>query len=314
MVQNILVGLVAGIAAALLFVAPFGGTPLALPLFALTGLPIGIAGFGWGNLAALAALSAGIVTAFALTSLNGATVFALLFALPVAWATIVATQPTTTPDGRGWRPLGRVLAHTAVALGLGVVVIGLVVGFDPAQLTTEITNALVEWAAAGNVEGVTPPTAADIAPLVSINVLLMPATVTVMGLIMVVVDLYLAAKSVGVSERFKRPAESLWTIALPAAIPAGFIGAAAVAFAPGTVGNAGLALAGALGTAVALQGLAVLHAVTRGVSWRAPALTVVYVLAVLSGLPIVLFVLIGLAESAFHIRARRLTPRGPATF
>ena len=48
MTQSIFVGIGAGLAAALLFLAPVSGTALAFPLFALTGLPIAIAGLGWG--------------------------------------------------------------------------------------------------------------------------------------------------------------------------------------------------------------------------------------------------------------------------
>ena len=46
-VRIILVGIGAGLAAALLFLSPIGGTLLAFPLFVLSGFPIAIAGFGW---------------------------------------------------------------------------------------------------------------------------------------------------------------------------------------------------------------------------------------------------------------------------
>ena len=59
MMQIVLIGIGAGLAAALLFVSPLSGTLLALPLFALSGLPIAIAGLGWGSLsAAIAAVGA----------------------------------------------------------------------------------------------------------------------------------------------------------------------------------------------------------------------------------------------------------------
>jgi hypothetical protein len=312
MVQILLVGLVAGVAAALLFVAPFGGTPLAVPLFALTGLPIAIAGFGWGNRAAVTALAAGAALTYALASWNGATVFVFLFAIPVAWATIVAVQPTTTADGRGWRPLGLVLAHTACALAIDVLALGVLVGFNPPALTDEITQALIEWAASANPDTTAAPTAADVAPLVRLYVALLPATVAIMGMAMVVLDLYLGAKSVGFSERMKRTLQPLWTLSLPVSIPAAFVVATGLAFAPGSVGYAAEAVAGALGAAVTLQGLAVIHALSRGISWRAPMLAALYALIFLSGLPVLLCALLGLAESAFHLRARRVKPRTPS--
>src|SRR6266699_1022123 len=113
MVQTLLVGLVAGVAAALLFVAPFGGT--------------------------LVAAVAGAAGVFALAQSTGALTFALFFAIPIGWATAVATQTRPAPTGKAWQPAGIVLANAAVAVALGVIAMGLVVGFDPPALTREIT-------------------------------------------------------------------------------------------------------------------------------------------------------------------------------
>jgi hypothetical protein len=311
MLQNVLVGLVGGFAAALLFVAPFGGTPLAIPLFALTGLPIAIAGLGWGGVAALAATASGTALAYALAGAGGGLMLALLFAVPTAWATVVATQPTTTGEGRGWRPLGLVLAHVAAVLAAGIIAVGMVAGFNPETLSEEITKALVEWAAGANPGTSAPPTAADVAPLVRLNVALLPATAGILAMGMVSLGLYLGWRSVGLSDRWKRPASPLWSVALPPAVPATLLVTAPLAFLPGAIGYAAGAVAGVFGTAVALEGLAVVHALSRGISWRVPMLVALYALVFLSGLPIVLLALLGLAESAFHIRARRLNPRGP---
>jgi hypothetical protein len=133
------------------------------------------------------------------------------------------------------------------------------------------------------------------------------------GLVMVVADLYLGAMSVRFSDRLKRPEESLAGIALPGAVPVVLAGATALALAPGPIGNAAEAVAGSLGGAVAIVGLAVMHTLTRGMSGRAAILVIAYALILLSGLPIVLFALLGIAESVFHLRARRLRPRGPTS-
>ena len=311
MVQGLLVGLVAGVAAALLFVSPFGGTPLAIPLFALTGLPIAIAGLGWGNLATLVAAVAGAAGAFAMAQWVGALAFVLLFAVPVGWATAMATQPRPLPTGKGWWPAGFVLANAAAAVAVGVILIGVVVGFDPPALTQEITQAMAEWAATVNPGPGDPPTAADLEPLVRLNVTLLPATIGIIGVGMVALDLYLAEKSVRFSDLLRRPEEAMSTIAVPALVPAALVVAVVLAFVPGTVGHAAEAVAGALGAAVALVGLAVLHALTRGMAGRIAVLAVSYALILLSGLPLVLFALLGIAENMFHLRARRLRPRGP---
>jgi hypothetical protein len=314
MVQGILVGLVAGLAAALLFVALFGGTPLGIPLFILTGVPIAIAGFGWGIVAALVAAAVGIAVATFLTDFTGAAIFAVIFAIPVTWTTAAVILPRLASRGGGWRPLGQVLTHAAVAMGLAVIGLGLIVGYDPATLTGEITSALADLAASADTGAGAgaAPTAADLQPFVALNVMLMPASVAIVGLAVIVLDLYLAAKSVRLSGGLKRPEENLSAATLPIAVPAAFVGATALAFAPGSFGHAAEAIAGALGGALAMNGLAVIHALTRGVSGRVAILSTVYALLVpLSGLMIAILTVIGLIESVFHIRSRRLTPRGP---
>jgi Na+/proline symporter len=128
----------------------------------------------------------------------------------------------------------------------------------------------------------------------------------------VVLDLYLGAISVRFSDRLKRPQEPMWSAALPIAVPALLVVATVLAFAPGSVGYAAETIAGALGCAVGFIGLAVIHAVTRGLNGRGAILAAVYAaLVVLSGIPVILLAMIGIAESIFHLRARRLKPRGP---
>jgi hypothetical protein len=311
-VQGILIGLVAGLAAALLFVALFGGTPLAVPLFILTGVPIAIAGLGWGIVPSLAAAAAGAAIVFARTDITGAGVFAALFAVPVTWTTAAVVLPRPEAWGGGWRPLGDVLTHAAAAMALAVVAVGLIIGYDPPALTTDITAALVDLAASANTGAGPLPTTADLQPLVAINVLLMPASVAIIGLAVVVLDVYLAARSVRLSGGLKRPEENLSSVAVPVGVPAGFVVATGLAFVPGTFGHVAEAVAGALGGAIAMIGLAVIHAVTRGISGRIAILSTIYALLVpLSGVVVLVLALIGLAESVFNIRARRPRPRGP---
>src|SRR5450432_1330950 len=111
--QGPLVGLVSGLAAALLFVALFGVTPLAIPLFVLTGVPLAIAGLGWGIAGALVAAVAGAVVTGVLEDWTFAAAFALLFAVPILWATVAAIEPRPAWRGGGWRSLGEILTHCA---------------------------------------------------------------------------------------------------------------------------------------------------------------------------------------------------------
>jgi hypothetical protein len=55
-----------------------------------------------------------------------------------------------------------------------------------------------------------------------------------------------------------------------------------------------------------LLGLAVLHALTIGIGGRAALLTINYIVLILLGFTAILVIALGLAETLFHLRARRL--------
>ncbi len=307
--QTVLVGIAAGFAAALMFVAPIGGTVLAFPLFLLTGLPIGLAGLGWGVAASGVAVFAGTIVILAALSVIGAASFLLLFAGPVFWITRLAlmSRPVDSdkPDGdREWYPLGRMLLHLAGAVAIGVVLVGVLIGFDPQSLTGEVAAALAKWFASAET-GAAPPTAADLEPFVRFNIAVMPFTVAAVLVFVQVFDLWLATMVARASGRLTRPRDRLWSVALPNQALAALGAAVVLAFLPGATGEIARVAAGALAGAAALTGLAVLHAVTFGMNGRAALLVVVYALLVLSGLPLLLFVILAIAEAFLSLRARR---------
>jgi len=309
MTQILLIGIAAGAAAALLFLAPAGGTVLAFPLFALTGLPIAIAGLGWTVIAAIVAAAVGTATIVALTDWIGGVVFVFLFAAPMVWLTRLAglsrpIDPSEPDGGREWYPLGRLLLHAAIAVAIGIVVVGVLVGYDPAQTVEEITAMFVDWLAQGNSAN-SPPTAADIEPFVRLNVALLPSTLAILALAMVIFDLWLAALVARMSGRLHRPQERLWMASLPNSALFGLAAALIVSLIPGALGQVGAAFAGALGGAVALVGLAVMHALTIGMARRAALLSIVYVLLFLLGFPLIVFAIVGIGETFWRLRERR---------
>jgi hypothetical protein len=138
-----------------------------------------------------------------------------------------------------------VLTNAAAAVAVGIIATGIVIGFDPAVLVGEVTAAMVDLAASVNPGPGAAPTAADLEPIVRFNVAILPASAAIMGLAVVVLDLYLGALSVRFSDRLKRPDERMWSVALPAAVPALLGVATVLAFAPGNVGYVAEAIAGA---------------------------------------------------------------------
>jgi hypothetical protein len=133
----------------------------------------------------------------------------------------------------------------------------------------------------------------------------MPATVALLLTCMLVLDLWLAAKIAHLSGHLKQPGPSVTTTRLPGVVPLAILVAGLLAFVPGAPGLVAAPFAGALGGAVALTGLAVLHVITVGMPGRPFVLGAAYVLLFVSGLPIILFVLLGLADSLLNLRDRR---------
>ena len=102
---------------------------------------------------------------------------------------------------------------------------------------------------------------------------------------------------------------------LPAFTP-GLLAAAIVgSFLPDLPGMLAGVLAASLFMAYAIMGFAVLHAITRGMGGRAlRARRAYFAVVILVGWPILAMSLLGLAETAFNIRARFATPAaGPPT-
>jgi hypothetical protein len=315
MLQIALIGIGAGLASALLFVSPFGGTLLAIPLFILSALPIAIAGIAWGSLtAAVAATTAAVTIGAAIAAPAGAIQLAL-FGAPMAWCCRLAWLSRTDEETGAveWFPMGKILLHGAAATAIGLIVVGIIIGYDPEAMTTEITAALSVWLAQAPDGGV-PPTAAELEPFVRFNVVAMPFTTGALLVIIFVLNLWLAARIAEASGRLRRPRERLWTAVLPTEAVPIFLVAAVAALVPSAVGYAAGAVAGAFGGALALIGLAVLHATTLENTVRVLILTAVYVVLVFfGGLPIILLTFLGIAEVFFQIRARRFRGAPPST-
>jgi hypothetical protein len=306
MVQFVFVGVGAGLASALLFLSPLGGTSFALPLFFLSGLPVAIAGLGWGVIAAaIAALTATMIIGLGIAPPAGG-IYLAVFGAPLTWLTRVALLSRDPGNGAAteWFPPGRILLHAAVAAAAGTFIAGAIVGFDPVALTADMTAMLTSWMSSSQELG-PPPTAAELAPFVKANVALMPFTVPAVTLVVTAFTLWLAARVVSASGRLPRPRQPAWTTALPVAAPLLLAAALVLLFLPGAIGYLASALAGAIAAAAALAGLAVLHAVTLGMNLRVLLLVAAYAATLFLGLPIFLFALVGLADTFFNFRARR---------
>ena len=125
---------------------------------------------------------------------------------------------------------------------------------------------------------------------------------------MLCANLYAGARAVQLSQRLKRPWSNLpEALVLPPLLGIGLIVCVALAFAlPGSAGHAAWIGVGSLGCAYVMQGLAVIHCVSRGLPTRSPLLVALYLVSiVIVPLSLPALALVGLVESLLSLRARR---------
>lgn len=317
MVQFVLIGFGAGVAAALLFASIATGSILAPFLFYLVPLPILIAGIGWSHWAAIVA---GVVAAAGLGTILGAHFFAAFLVgigVPAWWLGFLSLLARPASNGQSgglvWYPVGRLILWTAV-IGAGVVIIAIPsIATDKETLHAVLRRAFEQAlglqvpAPAGNEL----PKRPDVERLIEVMVSVLPAAAAVLVTLVYVANLWLAGRIVKISGRLRRPWPDLAALTLPR-LTAG-LAAAAVAgsFLADLVGILCGILAASLLTAYALLGFAVLHTITRGMNHRALVLGGTYGAVMMLGWPVLAMSLLGLAEAAFNFRARMTAGRGP---
>jgi hypothetical protein len=318
MVQILFVAVGAGAAAALLFASIVSGSLLAFLLFYLAPLPILIAALGWSHLAGLVAA----ISAAAALGLVFGPMFSLAFmigiGLPAWWLGYLALLARPGDQGLEWYPVGRLVVWTAL-LGTLIAAIGVLnIGTDADSFHAALKNGFESIL---RLQTRTPadaplqiPGVKDVNAFLDLLVLTMPPAFAVLATLTSVVNLWLAGKIVKVSGRLKRPWPNIPDMRFPAF--AGILLAAAIilSFFSGLLGIVGGILAACLLMAYAVLGFAVLHAITRDVAGRALMLAGVYAAILLvTGWPILLMTLLGLADTALDIRGRMARKRGPPT-
>lgn len=318
MVQILLVAIGAGAAAALLFASVATGSLIATLLFYLSSLPILIAAMGWSHLAGLlgallAATGLGLTLGFYFF-------LAFLFGvgLPAWWLGYLAllgrsVATNGSADSMEWYPIGRLVFWAAIIGALVIAVAVLNFGTDKETFQTEIRSAFERALRAQGQPQI--PGRADTGRVIDILVVALPPAAAVLLTILNSVNLWLAARVVKVSGRLRRPWPDLSMVTLPNFTPGLLAAAIAGSFLPDLPGLLAGVLAASLFMAYAIMGFAVLHAITRAMSGRTFALIGVYFAVVVFGWPILGMSMLGLAESAFNIRARFASPAAgpPAT-
>jgi len=317
MVQVFLIGIAAGAATALLAISPASGSPFALLLYSLVPLPILIATIGWSY---LAGLIAAFTAATALVLVVGAFFFFPFLvgtALPAWWLGYLAMlgRPGTHGGDLEWYPPGRLVVWAAVLATAVVTLAILNAGADPDNFRAGARRFLerIMRAYLRTPEG-TPlqiPEVPDANQFLDLMAVMVPAMGGLALTTINLINLWLAGWIVKVSGRLQRPWPDLAAMRFPPIVAAVFAAAFAAHFAPGLVSVIAGVFAAAMLLAYAILGLAIVHKVTAGVNHRVLILSGVYAVVVAFRWPILVMVLLGLADAVIDIRERFAAKAGP---
>ena len=138
-----------------------------------------------------------------------------------------------------------------------------------------------------------------------------PAAATIVAMMTLTLNLWLAAKITATSGRLHRPWPDLKSAALPPLTLAALCVAIAFCFSGGLLAILAQIVTAALMMAYALTGFAVLHTLTLALKNRALWLGCTYVIVVVFGWPVLAMVVLGIADAVFGFRQRYLRGRPP---
>ncbi|WP_182085686.1 hypothetical protein [Aureimonas sp. ME7] len=296
------IGIVAGMAAALLFAGLVTQSPGAVVLALAAPIPILIASLGWGSRAGFiaAATSAIAIAAFMGTVLAGLTML-LGSALPAALIGHMAglARPAEGRiDGGGavaldWYPLPRLLLAIVLLAAASCVALGTIIGYDPAALDAAVAAAVAAQADSSIADP------QQVGEFVRLVVAAIPFVQPAFQVLTLVACLYVSVAVVRLSGRLPRPKDDIPAHAgLPKLALPLFAVALALAFLPGLVGTLGAVVTGAFAMAFTLVGLAFIHRRTRGRAARGLLLFTTYAAILLLSFPLFAFLVLGVFDTA----------------
>jgi hypothetical protein len=316
--NGLLIGIGAGLVSGLILASASGGSVAALfILFFLSPLPIAITGLGWGWYSALAAsiAGAGVLGVAIAPKTAFFHLFAIGLPLTVLCYLTLLNRATTSaqPPAYGsppqvqleWYPIGRVVAAASLMAGALAAAALLSVATDSAGLEAEIRK-LVERLASAPVtmpEGAKPLGPAEIETFSKLMTANFGAATATTWLVLASLNIWLGGHIARVSGLLQRPWPDLSTIRAPKELSLAFILAVILSFIPDYPGLIASSFAGAIMMAYVFVGLAFVHNVTRGNSYRGLILSVSYAaLIFLQPLSAFAFAMLALSEPLLPFR------------
>jgi hypothetical protein len=295
--------------------ATTGPVLIRMVLFLLTPLALFLAGLGLGPLAAAAGGLAGTMLVLVAGSLAGALVFAAAQAIPVAILTYLASLNRQTSNGVvEWYPAGRLIIVAAIFAGLFSTLTLFLLGGDVETLRTALRDMLQTFVNSELPKMPDAPTLgpAEIDEATAIALALLPAASAISTMGSLLFNLWLAGRITMASGRLQRRWPDLAAIVYPPVTPLLLAVATGAGFLAGLPGLIAAGFAGPLFLAYVLLGLAVIHFMTRGRSWRPFALWGLYAsLFIMNTIASLAIALLGLAEAIWPMRKITPPPKQP---
>jgi hypothetical protein len=289
-----------------------------LLLFYLAPLPLMVAALGWGP---IAATIGGIVAASGLGAIFGlpyCIAFAITVAVPAWWLGHLSLLGRPLPgeaSGNGstpaapqleWYPVGRILLWIAGFAALTTIAAMLTLGTDAETITNSLRRGLSRILGARDAAS-----SGDIERWVAALAIIAPAAATIVAMMTLTLNLWLAGKITATSGRLHRPWPDLKSAELPPMTLVALSVALAFCFVGGLVAMFSQIATAALMMAYALIGFSVLHTVTLALKSRAFWLCCAYAVVVTFGWPVLAMIALGLADAVFGIRQRYLRGKPP---
>ena len=319
MIRQLLIGVAAGIASGLLFLALASGPVGAFVFFYLAPLPLLIAGLGWGWLTGLVAALVGTITIFAGLGAPIGLLFLASCAAPAAWIARLAnlarpvdeTDPNSTLE---WYPSGRLLAWLA-GIGGALVLTGMLMISASLDELTRLLTEHIEAALQATGGGLALPEEMDSTALAGVLATIMPPAAAGSWTLMLAVNYWIARRVTLASNISARPMAPFRDMMLPRGAGLALGGFLILTFLPGIAGLAGTLFVAAFSVIFMIQGLAYLHHVMHGRNAQGPVLFIVYAALFLFGWPAVILIFVGLFDTFFDLRNRggQVPPSPPST-
>ena len=319
MIAIILIAVAAGCASALMFASIISGALISLLLFYLAPLPLMVAALGWGPIAATVG---GILAASGLGVIFGlpyCIAFAITVALPAWWLGHLALLGRPLPNaasGNGsaqaappqleWYPVGRIVLWIGGFAALTTIAAMLTLGTDAETITNSLRRGLSRILGARETAS-----SGDIERWVAALAVIAPAAATIVAMMTLTLNLWLAGKITATSGRLQRPWPDLKSAELPPMTLVALCVALAFCFIGGLVAMFAQIATTALLMAYALIGFAVLHTVTLSLNSRGFWLCCAYAVVVTFGWPMLAMIALGLADAVFGIRQRYMRGKPP---